>query len=153
MFDAIYFDMDGTIADLYSVDEWEKKLRSQDSTPYSEAQPIVNMDELTKLCQEFTKLGITIGVISWLAMNSTKEYDAKVRQAKKEWLNKHFPIVQETHFVKYGTTKLKCAKLKKSVLVDDNKKVRNGWHGFSTVDANKNIIDILKKYLDIAKAA
>lgn len=152
MFEAIYFDMDGTIADLYSVNEWETKLNSQDATPYSEAQPIVNMEELTKICNEFAQLGITIGIISWLAKNSNKQYDKEVRQAKKEWLNKYFPIVQEIHFIKYGTTKLKSAKIKKSILVDDNKKVRDGWHGFSTIDATKNILDILKKYLDIVKA-
>lgn len=140
--------MDGTIADLYSVNDWERKLRSHDATPYAEAAPIVDMDTLTELCEQFIAIGVTIGVISWLAIGSTKEYDCQVRRAKREWLEKHFPIAQETHFVKYGTTKLKCAKEKDSILVDDNAKVRQGWHGNSTIDANGDIIEELKNLLD-----
>lgn len=145
---AIYFDMDGTLADLYSVENWEHKLRTFDPTPYKEATPLVDMDELRELCEQFIALGVTIGVISWLAIGSTKDYDAQVRKAKREWLNEHFPCASEVHLVKYGTTKLTTAKHKNSVLVDDNEKVRNGWHGFATIDATKNILEELQKLLD-----
>lgn len=151
MFDAIYFDMDGTIADLYNVENWLERLRANDETPYIEAEPLVNMQKLQDMLESFAMLSITIGVISWLAKNSNKTYDAKVRQAKKEWLNEHLPQATELHFIKYGTTKKKAAKCKNSILVDDNKKVRQGWTGYATIDATKDILKELKKYLDIAE--
>ena len=148
MCDAIYFDLDGTLADLYSIDNWEYKLNHDDATPYQEAAPLVDMNKLQTLCAELANAGVVIGIISWLAKNSNKAYDAKVRQAKKEWLVKHFPCATELHFVKYGTTKLKAAKYKNSILVDDNAAIRNGWNGHSTIDANKNILKELQKVLD-----
>ena len=38
MLKMICFDMDGTIADLYAVDNWLAKLRAEDETPYQEAK-------------------------------------------------------------------------------------------------------------------
>lgn len=151
MFEAIYFDMDGTIADLYSVDEWLTKLRNRDASPYEEAAPMVNMKALNDLLERFVKLGITIGVISWLSKDSVSWYDKMVRNAKKAWLDEHLPTVQEVHFIKYGTTKKSAAKHKDSILVDDNEKVRKGWTGYASIDANKDILKELRKYLDIAE--
>lgn len=151
MFEAIYFDMDGTIADLYGVDGWLEKLRREDETPYYEAMPMVDVMALSDLLEKFARLGVVVGVISWLAMNSTKSYDAKVRQAKKAWLDKYLPQATECHFIKYGTTKKSAAKYKNSILVDDNAKVRKGWTGYATINANEDILKELKKYLDIAE--
>lgn len=145
---AIYFDMDGTIANLYDVENWEPKLLAHDPSPYVEAVPMVDMQELCEVCEQFAALGVTIGVISWLAMGSNRYYDAQVRAAKREWLEQHFPIASEIHLVKYGTTKLSCANIKDSILVDDNAKVRAGWNGNGgTIDATKNIIKSLRKVL------
>lgn len=147
MFEAIYFDMDGTIADLYNVDEWLNRLRVEDETPYLEASPMYDLQALEDILTRFEYSGIHIGVISWLAMNSTKEYDKKVRSAKNQWLDKYLPQIKERHFIKYGSTKKSAAKYKNSILVDDNAKVRNGWTGYTTIDATKNILHELKKYL------
>ena len=38
---AIYFDMDGTIADLYGVTDWLPMLMNSGSTPYRVAQPML----------------------------------------------------------------------------------------------------------------
>ena len=37
MIKEIVFDMDGTIADLYGVENWLPKLRAYDPTPYQTA--------------------------------------------------------------------------------------------------------------------
>lgn len=149
VFDAIYFDMDGTIANLYAVENWEPKLRSSDPSPYADAVPMVDMDALNKLCEAFATKGVTIGIITWLAMDADKSYDDAVREAKMEWLQTHFPCFSECHMVKYGTTKLSTARCKNSILVDDNAKVRAGWHGYAAIDATKDILEELKKYLDM----
>lgn len=154
MFDAIYFDMDGTLADLYGVDGWEEKLHSEDATPYQEAQPLVDMCELCELIDKFIDLGIQIGIISWLAKNSTKEYDTLVRKAKREWVNENLPNrIQEEHYIKYGRTKKSAANMKNSILVDDNKKVRDGWTGYATIDANEDILAELRRYIDMLEEA
>lgn len=143
---AIYFDMDGTIADLYSVDDWEPKLRACDPSPYIEAKPMYNMRKLNILLKQIAAKGVTIGVISWLAMDSTPNYDKQVRKAKKTWIEKNLPAATEIHIVKYGYSKKKCARIKDSILVDDNKSVRESWKG-ETIDATKNIITELRKIL------
>ena len=136
---AIYLDMDGTCADLYGVPNWLAKLHSEDVTPYEQAEPMYDMDILNSLLEKFKRIGITIGVISWCAMGSTKEYDTKVRKAKRDWIKKHLPAVSEIHITRYGYSKKKSAKIKDSILVDDNEQVRESWKG-RTIDANKDLI-------------
>jgi hypothetical protein len=80
-----------------------------------------------------------------LAKGSSKRYDALVREAKLEWLDKmNFPY-DEIHLVKYGTTKANCTRHHGGfqILIDDNDKVRNGWTLGRTIDANNNILDEL----------
>ena len=143
---AIYLDMDGTISDLYSVQDWEPKLRSYDPSPYTEAKPMYNMRILNTILEEIAAKGITIGVISWLAMGSTKEYDKQVRKAKKDWLAKYLPAATEIHIIKYGYSKKKAAKIKDSILIDDNTGVRAAWRG-ETIDASEDILHSLLKIL------
>ena len=40
---ALVFDLDGTIANLYAVDSWLEKLRSEDASPYLDAEPMYDM--------------------------------------------------------------------------------------------------------------
>lgn len=147
---AIVFDLDGTLADLYSVFGWLEKLRSYDATPYSEAKPIYDAEELIPLIAELKDRGFRIIVTSWLSKESTKEYDAAVRRAKKEWLAEYGFPYDEIHLVKYGTPKTKCSrgKAKYQILVDDNAEVRSKWTLGATIDANENIIPMLKALLE-----
>lgn len=133
---AIYFDMDGTIADLYGFENWLNYLLSSDTKPYLDCTPLVNPKSFIKIISNLKSKGYTIGVISWGAKNGTNEYTRKVKAAKIEWLNKWFgDIFSEIHVVKYGTSKYSCAKVKNSILVDDNSDVRKKWHGW-TIDAS-----------------
>ena len=88
----INFDMDGTIANLYGVDGWLEMLTANDPTPYAIAKPLVNLSRLARYLNKIQKMGIEIGVISWLAKNSNAEYDTAVTEAKMNWL-KFFVII------------------------------------------------------------
>lgn len=145
---AIYFDMDGTIYDLYNVPNWEPRLRSEDATAYSEGAALVDMKELNNLLLQFVALGVTIGVISWCAMNASKKYDQEVRNVKRLWIKQHLPCATEIHVVKYGTSKQRVANHKDAILVDDNQEVRNKWKG-QTIDASKSkeLLDKLRELL------
>lgn len=147
---TLVFDMDGTIADLYGVNGWLEYLRNEDTTPYEIAQPIYDMIELVELLATLKAQGWRIAVTTWLAMDGTKEYNDRTRTAKREWLDRYGFPYDEAHYVKYGTTKAECTRKIGGfqVLVDDNKKVRDGWHLGATIDANKNILAELRKLLD-----
>ena len=147
----IYFDMDGTIADLYSVADWEKKLDNMDSSPYAEATPLLDMVRFSELLNELQNNDIKIGIISWSSKTGTQEYKKEVRAAKLNWLKRNLPNVNwdEIHIVKYGTTKANCTRKhgKGQILIDDNEKIRKGWKLGETINACENIIPPLMKLL------
>ena len=148
---TLVFDMDGTIANLYKVENWLEDLRSYNPRPYIVAEPMYDMMELAELLNELKEIGYRIAVTSWLSKESTKAYDDLVRQAKKDWLAKYNFPYDEIHLVAYGTTKANCTRKNGGfqILVDDNAKVRKGWTLGNTIDANENILEELKKLLDI----
>lgn len=125
---AIYFDMDGTIADLFSYPNWLEELRANNPAPYAKATPLTNMELVNAICKHLAAQGIVIGVISWLAMESNKDYDKATRKAKQTWLKQYFPCVQEVHLVKYGTPKHCVAKVREdAILIDDDATNRAKW--------------------------
>ena len=138
---AIYFDMDGTIANLYGVDNWLDYLIKYDSTPYEIAKPMLNMSVLARILKRLQREGYIIGIISWLSKTSTPEYGEKVRQAKINWLKKHLKSVKfdSIQIVDYGTPKYA---LGKGILFDDEIENRNAW-GEGAYDVD-NILGVLK---------
>ena len=150
----ICFDMDGTIAQLYTVPNWLARLNAQDPTPYLEAEAMWNMAQLAKILSALQNLGIEIRIITWLSKESTEEYKNAVREAKKEWLeNYDFPY-DHFHGVQYGATK--ADSIRKALapnetawLIDDNAKVRKGWHMGETIDpTNVDLLELLSSLLD-----
>ena len=150
---TIYFDMDGTIANLYGVDNWLPKLRAEDASPYAEATPLTDMENLQLLLAILQNRGYKIGIISWLAKNSTKSYDKSVRKAKIEWLRAMLPEIHfdEMHIVKYGTRKDYIAKDKKGIIFDDDERVRAKWRGESFNPNTEDIIEILKTIKELSE--
>ncbi len=146
---TLVFDMDGTIADLYAVENWLPMLRAEDSTPYRIAKPMYNMVELTEILKKLKDKGFRIIVTSWASKNGTKEYNKRVRSAKVAWLKKYCFPADEIHVVKYGTSKSTVTKKLGGfqILVDDNEEVRNEWSNGATIDATKNILEALNKLL------
>ena len=142
---TLVFDMDGTIADFYGVEGWLDYLNESNPTPYIIAKPLYDMDNLNFVLEILKNLGWKIVITSWLAKDSTKEFDTLVRNAKIEWLDKvGFPY-DEIHLVKYGTTKANCTRKLGGfqILIDDNEKVRKGWTLGDTINANENIMEKL----------
>lgn len=145
----LVFDMDGTIADLYGVENWLSLLRAENPLPYEIAKPLYNMDELAQILLQLKLKNYLVVVTSWGSLDASPEYMAKIRQAKKDWLYQYnFPF-DEIHIVKYGTTKANCTRKYGGyqILFDDNQKIRKGWNLGSVVDANENILEYLKELL------
>ena len=142
----IVFDMDGTIADLYGVENWLTDLRNENTRPYEQARPLYDMREMKKILEQLKNNGWEIVVTTWLAKDGSKEYNKRTAYAKKEWLAKYDFPYDEIHCVKYGTTKANCTRNKADfqILIDDNKKVRDGWTLGTTVNAKYDIMKFLK---------
>lgn len=141
----LVFDMDGTIANLYGVDNWLTKLRTFDVSPYLDAEPLYDFERLTYLLRELESFGVTIAIVSWLSKDSNREYDRMVRNAKRTWLTEHgFPF-DEIHLVKYGTLKQSTlADKAEAVLFDDNDEIREKWNIGEAVHPD-NMIEYLER--------
>lgn len=128
---AIYFDMDGTIANLYAVEGWLPMLRAFDPSPYKMAAPLVNMNSLARKLNALQRQGWHIGIVSWLSKESNDSYDAAVTKAKMEWLNKHLRSVHfdEYNFLPYGVPKQDRVKFPAGILFDDEQRNRENWNG------------------------
>lgn len=122
----ICFDMDGTIANLYAVENWLNMLRAYDPTPYAQAEPMLNMSAFARLLHKAQRLGYEIVIISWLSKTSNMAYDMAVTQAKIEWLKNHLPSVEwnDIFIVPYGTPKHEICG---GVLFDDEQYNREMW--------------------------
>ena len=138
----IWFDMDGTIADLYGVEGWLDMLLNENARPYEIAKPLVNMRELAKVLNRLIEKGWEIGVISWLAKNGTNDYNKKVANAKMKWLAKHLKSVKfaKIDIVEYGTPKQVN---RNGILFDDEKQNRENWLGIAY--NVENIIQVLRE--------
>ena len=126
----IWFDMDGTIADLYGVNDWLEKLINFDPTPYAEAKPLVNLSLLARLMNRIQRNGFEICIVTALSKNSTAEYDEAVIKAKKMWLSRHLRSVQfdEIRFVPYWFTK-NDVNSGEDILFDDEARHLEAWTG------------------------
>lgn len=141
---AIYFDMDGTIANFYGVENWLDYLIASDPTPYKVARPLVNMNSLARLLNRLQADGWHIGIVSWLSKDSSDIFNTQVTMAKMEWLNRHLKSVHwdEYNFLNYGTPKHERVMFADGILFDDEAPNRANWTG--TAYDVENILEILK---------
>lgn len=146
----LVFDMDGTIADLYGVENWLDDLIAKNERPYTEARPLYDMDTLAFALDVLKSLGWTIAVTSWLAKNSTNEYDDRVRKAKIEWLKKYEFPYDILNIVPYGTDKSSVTAKYGGyqILLDDEEKNLKDWKNGLTIDAKCDILNMLLKMID-----
>ena len=141
-----WFDMDGTIADLYGVDGWLSYLRNEDTFPYRAAAPIGDVDRLVNALAALKANGYKVGVISWTSKTGSPAYNKRVRSAKVRWLNKYFPgLFDEIHIVKYGTPKTIYGD-GGDILFDDNDKIRADWDYLGQSYTPDKIIELLEQW-------
>jgi beta-phosphoglucomutase-like phosphatase (HAD superfamily) len=141
---AIYFDMDGTIADFYGVPNWLECLDKHDATPYECAKPLMNMSRLARQLNRLQAKGWHIGIVSWLSRTGTEEFNTQVTIAKVQWLKTHLHSVHwnEIVIVPYGIPKHEQVQYAEGILFDDECRNRENWIG-TAYDVD-NIFAILK---------
>lgn len=154
MLKMVCFDMDGTIADLMNYPNWLGLLREYSAEPYAKAKPMWDMEKLREVLVALQNEGIEVRIITWMSMESNREYDRMTRAAKLEWLKKYnFPF-DNFHCVRYGATKADSVRKylnedETAILFDDNKKVREGWSLGCALDPTcMDIVEFLRNILD-----
>lgn len=137
----INFDMDGTIADLYGVNDWLNYLINSDTYPYEVAKPMINMSYLARLLNQLINKGYAVNIISWTSKSGTPEYNEAVKRAKIKWLKTHLKSVNfsNIYVVPYGTPKQTIAR---GILFDDEEPNRKKWGKGAYTE--KEIFDVLK---------
>ena len=140
---TINFDMDGTIADLYGVENWLDYLINENTFPYANAKPLIRLNLLARRLNTLQRNGYNIAVISWLSKSGTEEYNRAVTEVKMAWLKKHLPSVtwDRITIVPYGTPKQNFCNNPLDVLFDDEERNRVNWTG-KAYDV-QNILEIL----------
>lgn len=127
---TIYFDMDGTLADLYGVENWLYYLRNGYTKPYREAKSLCDMHRLGRLLNALQDKGYNISIISCTSKGGSEDYNERVAQAKLAWLNHHLSAVEwdEIHFITYDTPK-NIFSHARDILFDDEERHREAWTG------------------------
>ena len=148
---TITFDMDGTIANLYGVENWLDYLIAENTLPYEIAAPMVDFYELYLALEALRAQGFRIEVVSWSSKNGTKAYNKEVRKAKIDWLSREGikECFDSIHVVKYGTKKHKIVR-ETGILFDDDARVRKEWvkHGGIAIDPQTHsILDALNNWI------
>lgn len=148
---TLAFDMDGTIADLYGTENWLHDLKTGKKGLFANLKTMVDMKELTSLCEGFETI-----VITWLPMTtdlrlenmSVQAYKAQVEQEKREWIKNHFPICETIHALDYGVNKADVitSSINTHILVDDNHEVRSMFEekGGIVINAEADILEQIR---------
>ena len=149
----IYVDMDGTVANLYGEENWLDNLQNERKGSFINLQPLVDMIELSRVCYKLMEQGYRFGVITWLPMNTSREFERVCEREKKLWVDTLMPWVSEFYVQTYGEPKQNAPihKAARMILVDDNAEVRAKWDTVKqriSIDATKNIIKELEKLLE-----
>ena len=125
----VILDLDGTVYDLYSVENWLEKLRSEDSSVFSEGDFIGDYNRFKTVCEKLVSVGVQFEVITWLPMQASEEYELECTEVKREWVKKFMPFVTEFTAQSYGIPKQNAIKkrAKTMYLLDDNREVCEMW--------------------------
>ena len=84
---TVYLDMDGTIADLYGIENWLDRLHNEDETIFTECAPLITEKELLK---RFPTEKYEIRILSMTPLGATDKYCENVANQKSAWLDRYF---------------------------------------------------------------
>lgn len=150
----IYFDMDGTVFDLYGKSNWLELLRNEQNGAFNGGFILGDLMYYEFLAEinKLANLGVQFGIITWLPMQASPEYEEVCRAEKLEWVKQYMPFVTEFNCVSYGIPKQNCIQKRASrmYLIDDNAEVRETWQTAKQrisvgVDKDFTVVDALVK--------
>ena len=152
---TIWFDMDGTLYDLYKIPGWLKALLDGDASIFNrEGYARANLIRIRAAIIALIAEGWTVGILTWAPKDISwgdSELD-RVADAKYQWLMNNMPELENVHFacIPYGESKAQFLidmgeAGDVNYLVDDNKEVRHDWRDhtggngiFKTINASRS---------------
>lgn len=152
----IYFDLDGTVFDLYGKTNWLELLENENPTAYEgEMLKGLTKEKLNNVATALLNKNVEFGVITWLSKNSSKQFEIASAKVKEKWVKENMEFVTEFNAVSYGTPKQKAIKkrCKKMILLDDNLDVCKQWETktqreYYNVSDSFNVLDALNLILN-----
>lgn len=126
----IYFDMDGTVFDLYGKQNWLEMLRNEVEGAFiGDWIPEINKTRFKGAVDILLENGVQFGVITWLPMQASPEYEQICTAEKRRWVAENLPFVTEFNCVSYGIPKQDCIqkRAQKIFLIDDNEEICKTW--------------------------
>lgn len=79
----ICFDMDGTIADFYNVENWLFYLEQSNPLPYRIAKPLMIFRLFARQLNALQRQGYKLVIVSWTSKNGTDEFNARIAEEKR----------------------------------------------------------------------
>lgn len=136
---TIWFDMDGTIAELYKVTGWLEMLQNKDWQVYELCTARAHANRINRAVEALIDAGWQVGVITWASKGVQWGTDCdRIGKIKFDWLCRNFPALADGKFacIPYGESKAQFLLDMEDAgiinyLVDDNKEVREDWRAHS----------------------
>lgn len=130
---TIFFDMDGTLADFYGVENWLEYLNAEDTLPYEVAKPLHNMQALAHRLNNLQHKGYKLEILSWTSKTGSDFFNDEIATAKLKWLASHFASVNfdAITIIPYGIRKDNFRHEADDILFDDEERNRKDWQGFA----------------------
>lgn len=158
----IYFDLDGTLFNLYGKENWLEKLQNEDPTVFEGGGMtrgfMPNIDNnFFDVVSDLLDKGVEFEVITWLPMNASPEYELACELVKRKWVKENLPFISKVTCLSYGIPKQNAISKRASqmFLIDDNMEICEMWNtakmrqailvdqDFTAVDALSEILDSL----------
>lgn len=136
---TVWFDMDGTLYDLYSIPNWLEELQNKNPNVFYEGKPMYNSYRINQAIEALVAHGWDVGVVTWAPMGVFEEEDffTEVAYQKLCWIRRYYPeLAHNFHCIPYGEskrnyvykTRMQASLLGGTqILVDDNRMVRDDW--------------------------
>lgn len=157
----IFFDLDGTLFDLYGKSEWLERLQNEDPTVFEgdgmtkgflSSIDLVNLFEVANMLAE---KGVQFEVITWLPMGASPEYEFACDLIKRKWVKENLPFITKVTCLSYGIPKQNGIEKRAAqmFLVDDNEEICKMWETAKMrkailVDNDFTVVDALYSILD-----
>lgn len=144
----VWFDMDGTLADLYSNPNWLEELHSYNPAPYLNAKPIYEQKSLLRSLSALRAKGFKLGIISWVSKVTTTKYTKEIKAAKIKWLKEHelYDLFDKILITSYGDNKSnRCRYYGRGILVDDEEGNLDSWNLGETICAKEDILPAIEQ--------
>lgn len=148
----IYFDLDGTLFDLYGKKDWLTYLEDEIPGAFKgDFLPSIDVNRLYDIMKSLAINGVQFEVITWLPRGASPEYSEICKIEKIEWVKQYVPFVTDIHCIPYGTPKQYAIqkRAKSNILIDDNYEICKMWETAKQrkaflVTEKKNVVDLLE---------